>query len=129
MTDKIQSHNTDQPFLPEIRRGRFAQLTIFEVSDSELDFLEKGSPDSIYLNFAVFLLSVAISFTISLLTTTIAPITTFIIFVICTIIGYIGGVVLLVVWLKTRSSVSDCIKTIRKRLPPEGEVQPFETPD
>ena len=41
-------------FQPEIRRARFDRLTIYEVSESELEVLARGSPDSIYLNFAVF---------------------------------------------------------------------------
>jgi hypothetical protein len=125
MSNSEQSHHPDQSFLPEIRRARFERLTIYEVSEAELDILERGSPDSIYLNFAIFLLSVAISLTAALLTATIASNAIFVIFVVCTVVGYTGGLLLLVVWRKNRSSVSDCMETIRKRLPPEGIAEPF----
>jgi len=51
-----------------IRRGVFQELTLYEVEESELELLARGSPDSLYLNFSILLLSFAVSFLISLLT-------------------------------------------------------------
>lgn len=110
-------------FLPEIRRGRLDQLTIYEVSESELKLLERGAPDSIYLNFSIFLLSAALAFTISLLTTEIESERVFTIFLVFTVIGYVIGTVLVALWYRNRASVSDCVQTIRDRLPPEGVRQ------
>jgi hypothetical protein len=107
-------------FSPAIRRARVQTLTIYEVSDGELDLLERGSPDSLYLNFAIFLLSSAISFIIALLTTVPFSQMVTIIFVAFTIIGLIVGVFLLLLWRRSRSFRVDCIKVIRSRLPPEG---------
>ncbi len=56
-------------FLPAVRRARIGRLNIYEVSDSELQLLERGSPESLYLNFAIFLLSAALSFLTALFTT------------------------------------------------------------
>ena len=120
MSNITQPHDPEQSLMPVIRRARFDRLTLYDVTESELDILEKGSPDSTYLNFAIFLLSVALSFTITLITTTTVSTAVFIIFVVVTVVGYIGGFLLLILWRRNRSSVSDCIKVIRKRLPAEG---------
>ena len=125
MANKIQPQNPEQSFTPQIRRARIEIVDIYEVSEYELDLLERGSPDSIYLNFAIFLLSVALSFTVALLTTTAMSTEVFVIFIVSTLIGYIGGAFLLILWRRNRSSVSHCIKAVRKRLQSEGRVAPL----
>jgi hypothetical protein len=123
----------EQVFLPEIRRARLDKLTIFDVTASELDILERGSPDSVFLNVSIALLSAAVSLTATVLTTVIEPITKYVIFIVCIVVGYVSGAVLLLLWRRSRNSVLDCIKTIRERLPPEGtaeqlDIEPDETP-
>ena len=115
----------NQDFSPEIRRARVGQLTIFDVTESELNIIERGSPDSIYLNFAIFLLSTAISLTVVLLTTTITSNPILFTFIVCIVVGYCGGVLLLLLWRRSSNSVGDCIQEIRKRLPPDGVVKSF----
>lgn len=123
MENQNAYQSSDQDFLPAIRRVRVSELTIYEISETELDILERGSPDSLYLNFAIFLLSSAIALTISLLTTTPLSPNVYIIFVVFIIVGYLSGFLLLLLWRWNHTSVSDCIKTIRSRLPPEGDAQ------
>jgi len=125
MSSHTQHQDPVQLFQPEIRRARFDTLTIYEVSDSELEILEQGSPDSILLNFSIFLLSTAISFTITLLSTTIQSNRTYTCFVASTVVGYVVGVLLLLLWWRNRKSVSKTVDAIRKRLPPEGEARPL----
>jgi hypothetical protein len=125
MSNPTQPQSLEQDFGPEIRRARFDKLTIYEVAESELVILEKGSPDSIYLNFAIFLLSMALSFTIALFTTTTLSTAILIFLIVCVVVGCIGGFFLLILWYRNRSSVSDCIETIRRRLPPEGMPEPL----
>lgn len=125
MENPIQPQRPDQDFGPEIRRARVERLTIYEVTESELVILQKGSPDSVYLNFAIFLLSMAVAFTIALLTTKIISVTVLIFFIMFIVFGYIGGFFLLILWYRNRSSVYDCINTIQKRLPPEGISEPM----
>ena len=121
--------NKDTEFLPEIRRARIDRLVIFEVSETELDILQRGSPESIFLNFAVFLLSTAISFSAALATTTIESTKTFAVFVVLTAIGYVGGVLLLLLWLWNRQSISQVITVIRGRQPPSGiAANPLPSP-
>lgn len=121
---------TDHPSLPpvKIRRGTFAELTIHEVADYELESLAHGSPDSLYLNFAIFLLSMSVSFFVSLLTAFLSS-RVFTVFVVITTIGFLSGAFLLIVWLKKRSSVSDLVEEIRSRLPAEGVQEALESSD
>jgi hypothetical protein len=121
--------NPSSEFLPEIRRARIYQLTVFDVTDSELEILERGTPDSLYLNFSIFLLSSAISFTVALFTATVSNANIFTTIVVFTVVGYIGGIFLLLLWKKSHTSVTKCIENIRKRLPPEGIQQPLENAD
>lgn len=109
----------------EVRRGAFARLTLYDVEERELEDLAKGSSDSLYLNFAIFLLSIAISFFIALLTAVVSN-NVFIVFVVITTVGFIVGTFLLILWWMKRKSVSDLVKKIKNRLPPEG-IQEVKT--
>lgn len=109
------------PFLPEVRRVRIERLTIYDVSESELETLEKGSPVSLYLNFAIALLSVAASFTATLMTATVGP-TARTFFIALTVVGYTGGVFLLLLWRKSHTALTSCAQNIRDRRPPEGKA-------
>lgn len=122
---KQKQKNETTEFLPEIRRGRYGQLTIYEISESELETLAQGPPNSIYLIFAVFLLSVSVSFIISLLTISIVSDRIFTVFVVITVVGTIVGIILLSLWFKNRKSISNLIQTIKDRLFPEG-IQEIE---
>jgi hypothetical protein len=83
----------------EIRRGAYAHLTIYDVERSELEQLAQGSPVSLYLNFAIFLLSTASSFLTALLTlpdNQSAEVSKkFIVFVVITAVGFVAGIFLL----------------------------------
>jgi hypothetical protein len=109
-----------QELAPAIRRGRIEQLTIYEVSESELETLERGSPIALYLNFSVFLLSVSASFLIALFTTTISSERTFTVFVVVTTLFLALGVLLLGLWFRSRVSIREVARRIRARVPPEG---------
>lgn len=121
--------NPTSDFLPEIRRARIFQLTVYDVTDSELEILERGAPEALYLNFSIFLLSSALSFTVSLFTASVSNSNIFTVIVVFTVVAYLGGIFLLLMWRQSRTSVTKCIENIRKRLPPEGIQQPLEPPD
>src|SRR2546426_12433201 len=130
MRESSEGKPTDSASLPpvEVRRGAFAQLTIYEVAEYELEILEHGSPDSIYLNFAIFLLSIAVSFLVSLVTADVST-RVFIVFVSITVIGLLLGIFLLILWFRTRKSVSILVIKIRNRLPPLEAFQMFVIED
>jgi hypothetical protein len=113
-----KAHQT--PLDPAIRRVRLDSLRIFEISEAELEALERGSPESIFLNLALTILSVAISFSITLATTTISSDRKFIVFVIVTCISYLAGVTFGIFWLISRRSLKSVSAKIRSRILPEG---------
>lgn len=111
----------DSDFLPVIRRGRIGTLVVYDVSESELQILENGAPDSIFLNLAIFLFSTAVVLLISLLTASIESNRVFYVFVICTVCGFVGSFILLSMWLRSRQSISMLVKQIRGRMLPEND--------
>jgi hypothetical protein len=110
-------------FLSAVRRAPFGELTIYEVAEPELELLERGSPDSLFLNFAISLLSVAISLSVTFATTSIPSDRVFIVLVLLTIVGYVAGLLLLILWWRTHRSVLSVAAAIRRRLPPEGQEE------
>jgi len=122
------SNKEQQPdFLPEIRVGKIGVLKVHQISDDELTQLRQGSGQSLFFNFGIGVLSVAVSFLISLLTTTITSDRLFTVFVIVTVVGFLAGIVFIILWWCTRKSISRLVQEIRNRMPPEGEAQ-LETP-
>jgi len=111
---------------PRIRRGRVDSLSLYEITDNELDTLEKGSPSSLYLNFAICLLSTATSFLIALLTSTITKQIFQVFVIVIVVVGYVLGILLLLLWLRSRKSVAGVVKRIKERIP-EEETEGSET--
>lgn len=105
-----------------IIRGRVDSVSLYEITDNELSMLETGSSISLYLNFSIFLLSISISFLVVLLTTTIADNRVFNIFVIVTVCGFTIGGFLLLLWYRTRYSVTELVKLIRSRIQVEKDI-------
>jgi hypothetical protein len=99
-----------------IHRARIQSLTIYELTDSELEALLKGSPGALYLDFAVFLLSTATSFLIVLVSTDIPSSRVFSVFVVVAVVGYDLGFLLLCLWYRSRRSVTSTVQRIKTRL-------------
>ncbi len=108
-------------FAPAIRRARLDNLTIYEISEGELEIIERGSPDSIYLTISVALLTLAASLLGSLVLTEVKSNVTLFLFIAMIVVGFVVGVILLILWRRSSSSVAICVLAIRKRLPPEGQ--------
>jgi len=102
-----------------IRYGKVDSLSLYEVTEDELDNLEKGGPASLMLNLGLSLVSMGVAFLVALLTTDIKSDRTFAIFVIITAVAFVGGAILLLLWNKNRQSVSTIIKRIRARMQKE----------
>jgi predicted neutral ceramidase superfamily lipid hydrolase len=118
----MNQNQLSSDFSPAIRRARLDNLTIYEVSESELEIIERGSPDSIYLTISVALLTLATSFLGSLLLTEIKSSVILFLFIAIVVVGFIVGGILLILWKRSSSSVAICVAAIRRRLPPEGEL-------
>ena len=100
----------------QVRRGRVESVDLYEVKDSELDILEKGSPATIQLNFAVFLLSIAFSSILALCTATFKWDIAKTLFAFVAVVGILMGAYLLLSWCRTRTSIATTIKAIRTRI-------------
>ena len=111
--------NTGQNEL-KIKRARFESISLYEITDHELDLLERGTPNSTNLNLAILCLSVGSSFLATLLTTKVDSETVFIIFVVMVVFGIGVGVVLMVIWFTKRSELADLVKRIRNRMIPDA---------
>ena len=115
---------------PAIHRIRLGKLRIFEITEAELEALERGSPESIFLNLAIAVLSIAISFSVALSTSKFENDRTFYVFVIVTSVGYVAGITFGLLWFISRRSLRNVSAEIRSRIPPEGiQEDGGETPN
>ena len=114
---------------PTIRRGRVDSLTIYEITDYELDVLAAGSPSSLYLNFAIFLLSVAASGLLALLTATFSSSVAQLVAIVLTVVGALVGALLLLLWRRSHASIGEIAKRIRARIPPQEDAASAEVGD
>jgi len=106
---------TENAVGPRIVRGRVDSLSLYEITDYELQQLEDGSIGGTYLNFAIFFVSMGLSFLATLLTAAQLSDRAFTVFVVLVVIGFAAGAVLVVLWLKTRRSMSRVLKRIKDR--------------
>ncbi|WP_336194451.1 hypothetical protein [Providencia stuartii] len=118
-----QSSSTEALLPPVIRRAKFDTLTIYEISEEELLIIERGSPDSIYLTISIALISFAMAIFCSLLVTDIKSNIVMTVYIVFVVVGAVVGGIMLLLWKRSKNSVSVCIANIRKRLPPpDGEL-------
>lgn len=103
-----------------VRRGRVESVDLYEIKDSELDLLERGSPTDLQLNFAIFLVSMAFSSICTLATATFSNKTIENAFLLASIVGILLGAYLLIAWWINRKSLKDVCARIRQRIPPEA---------
>ncbi len=116
-TTKPKNESATDQKGPKIRRGNLDSLSIYEVSEGELTTLERGSSNSIYLNFSIFLLSIAVSFLTALLTGDFTEKEVVqIIMIVITVCGFIIGGFLLILWLIKKDDFDEVIKSIRVRM-------------
>ena len=101
---------------PRIVRGRVDSLSLYEITDHELDILEKGSPESFHLNFGIFLLSVGLSFFVTLLSENIQSNRIFTVFVVLCSVGLLGGSFLMFLWYRMRRELTNVVGKIKKRI-------------
>ena len=115
MTKNTQA---DKPFT--VRRGRVDSVNLYEVKENELDILENGEQANLQLNFAIFLLSLSFSGILTLSSATFKTPLLQQSFLFATIIGFILGIYLLIMWWTGRKSIKKTIKTIRDRIKPDS---------
>jgi hypothetical protein len=119
----IMPNNTDEI---TISRAKLDSITVYDVTEEELEIIERGSPSSNYLNFSVALLSIFISFLISLLSTKIESDKTYTFFMVVTVVSLIIGIFLLYLWWRTYDSTKAVFKKIRSRKSVDAIVDAVE---
>lgn len=107
---------------PRIRRGRVDSVDLYEIKDTELDLLEKGSPADIHLNFAIALITAAFTAITALSTATFANAIVQLSFIVAVGIGLVGGAYFGFMWWRSPTSSKAICRTIRKRIPTNGST-------
>lgn len=100
----------------KINRGKLGSISLYEVTEDELNILERGSPSSTYLNFSIGLLSIGISFFISIFSTKIDDLKVYVVFWVIALVTTIAGIVLFVVWRRANKATENVIQRIKNRL-------------
>lgn len=132
-----------QPIVSRVpmRVAQPSELNAYVVHEHELDSLErlddaltKDPPESVYLNFALFLFPISVSFLITLLTTTIRSNRVYELFVIVSLLAFIVSSILFAPWMRDRRSYrkvrqsllnarKEQIQRIKRKMPPNPPVQ------
>jgi|SRR3989344_3458678 len=100
----------------KINRGKLGSISLYEVTEDELNLLERGSPASTYLNFSIGLLSVGVSFFLSIFSTKIEDLKIYIVFWVIALVTTIAGIVLFVVWRQANKATENVIQRIKNRM-------------
>jgi hypothetical protein len=114
MTAK-KNHDQTQQLFP-VRVSPPAELIAYTVHEHELDIIAAGSPANLAFNFAVALISIGISFVLTLTTTTIPSNRLFNSYLIVCLNCLLAGIIMFAYWLKTRTTVSITVAKIKSRL-------------
>src|SRR5487761_121632 len=101
----------------------FGELRAYLVYEHELDVLAKGTASSLYLNFALALLSSFVTLVATLTSVDIPAGYLFQSFFSLCAVTLVVGIVLLAAWWKSYDSSSELVTQIKERMPPPGGSQ------
>lgn len=110
-----------------VRRGKVSSVIIYEVREDELRLIEQGGAAADKLNFAIGLISSAVTALITMLSTDIQSEYTKFFFVALTLIGFIWGTYFWFSWHRNKKSVPEVVSEIRKRL--NGSIEQESEPN
>lgn len=100
-----------------VKRGVVDSVTIYEVSESELQILEMGSPSSIFLNIFTFVFGIFLSFLTTLLTVDLNDkVVLMIIFIVIAVVTGFLSLIMIIFWFRGRHEFSDVITRIKDRV-------------
>ncbi len=113
-----------------VTMGSVDSLTLYEVTEDELSLLEHGPLSTVYLNFAIGLLTLSASFFTTIFTVDLTPtIVKFIVFLTVSIISLIIGIISLVLWYRSDRTYKSLIVKIKKRTEKRVVLDDPSTPD
>ena len=108
---------------PTITRIPIGDLVLFEITEDELAALECGSPESLFLNFAIAFFSIAVSFSLTLTTASFTNDRTFDAIVIVMSVAYVASIAFIIFRLISRRSIKYVSARIRSRVPSNEAIQ------
>lgn len=114
-------HRVKQSLLPGFNIAPMDDLTLFLISEDELEQFARGTSESPLLTFGVGLLSVGCSFGAALLTVKELATPLLIFYWVATLVGLLNGTALLIIWLWKRRFSVTLAQRIRLRRPPSGD--------
>lgn len=100
----------------QVTTGKPLEIYVCQITESELDLLEYDSPNSLFLNISISLLSIAISLFIAVVTTEVENLKIFTIFMIMIVVCAVAGIILFIFWWRNRKKSTDIIAKIRARM-------------
>ena len=106
-----------------VRVAPLGELTAYTVHGHELDTIAAGSQATLAFNVAVALISIGITFILTLTTTTIASDRLFYGYLTACINCWIIGLIALIYWIKIRTSVHLTVTRIKSRLVVSQPIQ------
>ena len=116
-----------QPVHPVVRVAPLGELNVYPVYEHELETLGRGSPASVFLNFALALLPTAAGIAVTLRSSTTSDLN----LVVLTCVGVIfalAGLLCLLLWWRMHVNVQSLMKEIKNRMPPQlGTPEPTST--
>jgi hypothetical protein len=112
-----------QILAPVVRVAPLGELKIYPITEAELDELEKGSPASLHLNFALFFWGIALSLFGTLIATSIQATRVFVVFVIFFCGTFIAACIFSILWFINHRSSGSLARRIRERMPPPQGIQ------
>jgi hypothetical protein len=106
-----------RPAPPIVRVAPLQELRVYQISESELEKLERGSPESIHLSLALAFLPAALTLLITLQTVDITKPRIYNAYLFSFLLLALQGGVSLIRWWRARGTVRDIVQEIRDRMP------------
>ena len=103
---------------PVIRVAPLGELRVYTVTEDELDALGRGAVGSVFLNFGLALVPLALSFLVTLLSTDIPSVAGKIFFIAGGLVFAVAGLICLALARVHHVSTRSLVDRIKNRMPP-----------
>lgn len=102
----------------QVRLGRVESVDLYEIKDSELEQLEKGTQGDLHSTSATFLISCTLSCGLALATAEFRSPKVETFFMLMTLVGTLGGIYQAILWWKSKSAIKALCDRIKNRITP-----------
>jgi hypothetical protein len=123
MCARKAAQSNPQRLAPIVNIAPLGELNAYTVHEHELDRIAEGSTATLAFNGSVALLSLGFCFLLTLTTATITISWLFSVYLFFCINFILVGVLLLIYWWRTRTSVRAIVTRIKSRMPPPVGIQ------